>query len=167
MSTDHVVIHDGTVRPFGFECLNCGSTMPLGMPIATSDLVAASEMFVAKHRDCRSRGQDEKAMAVLALPMQENDAEARTIADYLRQLLRGVLTEKEGFNGKRPFGNSGWIGDLEKSLVKHGVVKGSFDPEGEYLDRVDEAAALKTLLDAVDALFDRASRPPAPAGGAS
>ena len=46
MSTDHVVIHDGTVRPFGFECLNCGSTMPLGMPIATSDLVRAMEQAI-------------------------------------------------------------------------------------------------------------------------
>ena len=47
----------------------------------------------------------EEAQRVLNLPMQDNDAGAATIRDYLVALVREVWRERDGFSGKRPFGN--------------------------------------------------------------
>ena len=62
---------------------------------------------------------------VLKLPMQENDADAETIGEYLAALLGSLIREGEGFSSKRPFGNSGWYSDLKFALVKGGAVNGS------------------------------------------
>lgn len=59
---------------------------------------------------------------ILNLPMQENDAQAETVRDYLKALLERVWVEQEGFSGKRPFGNSGWYWDLYLPLLDAGVV---------------------------------------------
>lgn len=88
---------------------------------------------------------------VLDLPMDENDADAATVRDYMKALLRAVLTETEGFSGKRPFGNSGWDWDMHKPLVRAGLVKGTLDADG-YLDAHDAEAADKMLLAAVNDL---------------
>lgn len=53
---------------------------------------------------------------ILATPMGDNNAGAATIGEYLCKLLVMVLEETEGFDGKRPFGNSGWIAELHDSL---------------------------------------------------
>ncbi len=88
---------------------------------------------------------------VLALEMAPNDANAKTIKDYLKALLGALMSEQEGFSGKRPFGNSGWIGDLEAALVKGGAVVGTLDDDG-WVETVDEKAALKIILSAIEAL---------------
>lgn len=55
MNSHHIVAHDGTHRPFGFECLHCGATRMIPLPIATDKFVAASNEFVAKHLACPAR----------------------------------------------------------------------------------------------------------------
>jgi hypothetical protein len=85
---------------------------------------------------------------ILEIPMQENDAEAATIGDYFRSLLKEIWTEGEGFSGKRPFGNSGWECDLYVALVKAGVVDGKLDSEG-YLEKCDEAKANTVIMKAI------------------
>ncbi|MBS3648836.1 hypothetical protein KEU06_09480 [Pseudaminobacter sp. 19-2017] len=57
---------------------------------------------------------------VLNLKMPGNDADAETIRDYLKALLKALWAEGEGFSGKRPFGNSGWEYDLYQVLEKIG-----------------------------------------------
>lgn len=52
-NTDHVVAHDGTRHPFGFECLHCGGRLGLTLPVSVDEFVSASEAFVKKHRDCQ------------------------------------------------------------------------------------------------------------------
>lgn len=42
------------------------------------------------------------------IPIQENDAGAKTIGEYLKKLLLTLWDEEDGFSGKRPFGNSSW-----------------------------------------------------------
>jgi hypothetical protein len=42
----------------------------------------------------------------------DNDAGVGTVKEYLRALLLEVWEKQESFNGKRPFGNSGWEKDL-------------------------------------------------------
>jgi hypothetical protein len=84
---------------------------------------------------------------VLDLPMQDNDAGAKTVKDYLQRLLRGVWIEEEGFDGKRPFGNSGWQQEVYSTLVKAGFIKA--DNEGYPYD-FDVAEELVLL--AIDAM---------------
>lgn len=74
---------------------------------------------------------------VLATPMQQNDANAATIADYLRALLADVWKYDEGFNGKRPFGNSGWKCEVYTALVAADIIPGRIDSDG-YLDECDD-----------------------------
>lgn len=81
---------------------------------------------------------------ILDLPMQQNDAGADTIEEYLATLLLAVWDQKEGFSGKRPFGNSGWELDLHIPLVKAGFIDGSLDGD-DYLARSDDAAAHRLI----------------------
>ena len=92
-----------------------------------------------------------EAMAVLDLPMFTNDAEAATVRGYLKALLRGLWVKQEGFSSKRPFGNSGWTGELEIALIKAGKIPGSVSPEG-WLEESDSNAAHKVILEAIDQL---------------
>jgi hypothetical protein len=70
-----------------------------------------------------------------------------TIRWYLIELLAKVWEQGEGFNGKRPFGNSGWENDLYLPLVAGGFVKGELDEDG-CLDLVDNESA-NTLVFAI------------------
>lgn len=55
-----------------------------------------------------------------------------TLGEYLTLLLKTLLEEQEGFSGKRPFGNSGWMTDISIGLVKGGAVDGrvKYDEDG-------------------------------------
>ena len=78
----------------------------------------------------------ETARAVLALEMGENDANAKTIREYLTKLLVLVWEDREGFNGKRPFGNSGWENEIYAAIVKAGLVAGVLN-DHEGLDEIE------------------------------
>lgn len=88
---------------------------------------------------------------ILALPMQDNDADAATIRDYLVALLVEVWADGEGFSGKRPFGNSGWSGELFIPLVKAGIIDGQLD-EDDNLDDCDDRAGELAIHAAIKAL---------------
>jgi hypothetical protein len=87
---------------------------------------------------------------ILALPMDANDAGATTIGDYLRKLSSEVWRENEGFDGKRPFGDSGWEYVVYAALAKGGAIKASFDDAGdlEYFDTDVAHALVQTAIDA-------------------
>lgn len=87
------------------------------------------------------------AEQLLALPLDQNDAGADTVRDYLIKLLRVLWREEEGFSGKRPFGNSGWVYEVYLPMVRAGFVTGKLDEDG-YIEHVDSRAA--------DALIDKA-----------
>lgn len=89
---------------------------------------------------------------ILDLPMEEgNDADVKTIREYLKELLSELWRKRDGFSGKRPFGNSGWAGELEIALVQGGAIDGSIDGDG-YLDECDGDAAKKLIEEAIAAL---------------
>jgi hypothetical protein len=92
-----------------------------------------------------------KSMNILDIEMQKNDANAKTIRDYLKALLTKLWTEGEGFSGKRPFGNSGWEFEIYTALIKAGAVDGKLDQDG-YLDKVDDMAANKLIFEAIESL---------------
>lgn len=78
---------------------------------------------------------------ILDLPMGNNDAEANTVRDYLKELLAKLWSEEEGFSGKRPFGNSGWSYELHRPLIEAGLVAED-----------DDEKANELIFDAIDAL---------------
>jgi len=88
---------------------------------------------------------------ILNLPMQENDAEAKTIRDYLKELLKELWVEGEGFSGKRPFGNSGWHHELYTTLIIHKVIDGTLDEDG-YIDHCDDAQGDTIIIAVINAL---------------
>lgn len=90
-------------------------------------------------------------MSVLDLPMQENDAGAKTIREYLKGLLHVLWNEGEGFSGKRPFGNGGWEYEIYTALVMGKAVKGELTEDG-YIDSVDEKAANELIFEAIESL---------------
>lgn len=89
-------------------------------------------------------------MNVLDIPMQDNDANAKTVRDYLKALLAKLWREGEGFNGKRPFGNSSWNYEIYWALATAGAVSSKI--EGDELVDVDEAAADKLIQQAISTL---------------
>lgn len=92
------------------------------------------------------------AEAVLNTPMQENDAEAATVREYLRTLLSTLWREEEDFDGKRPFGNSGWKGEVTLALVKADLIDGGINSEG-LLDWAEYDDADGLITDCIDHLF--------------
>ncbi|WP_395452901.1 hypothetical protein ACHMW5_02500 [Azospirillum melinis] len=89
--------------------------------------------------------------AALDLPMQENDANAKTVRDYLKALLMGVWMRGESFDGKRPFGNSGWEYDLYRPLVVAGLVPGDVCANA-FGKEFDRDAADRIICEAIEAL---------------
>ncbi|MFI1197720.1 hypothetical protein ACH4T9_31290 [Micromonospora sp. NPDC020750] len=81
------------------------------------------------------------ARQALALTLPNNDAEAATIRDYLIELLAKVWEDGECFNGKRPFGNSGWEYDLYPPLIAAGLVPGRVGADGNVEDIDDRGAS--------------------------
>jgi hypothetical protein len=74
-----------------------------------------------------------KQHPILDLPMQENDANAKTVRDYMKALLTQVITQKEGFSGKRPFGNSAWEYDMHEALFRSKLVEWDDDQTAEKM----------------------------------
>jgi hypothetical protein len=91
-------------------------------------------------------------MNILDLEMEENDAKAQTIRDYLKKLLIELWVREEGFSGKRPFGNSGWKHDIYRTLVLNNVVSGSIT---EYDDCIDIDIPRESMKEA-DKLIEEA-----------
>lgn len=91
---------------------------------------------------------------ILDIPMDrdDNDAAAESIGDYLRVLFLTLWQEKEGFNSKRPFGNSCWEFELAKPLIKHGIIEGKLDDDG-YIDDVDKKALGHTIGKLINHVF--------------
>lgn len=88
---------------------------------------------------------------VLDCPMGDNDAGAATVREYLVKLLAEVWTERECFNGMRPFGNSGWEYEVYAALIAADLVTGVLDEDG-YIDDVDHGTASRLVSDAIASL---------------
>ncbi|HEY8878251.1 MAG TPA: hypothetical protein VIN03_11845 [Roseateles sp.] len=87
--------------------------------------------------------------AALDLKFAKKDADsgAKSVREYLRELLSELWHEEECFSGKRPFGNSGWQWDVYRELVAANLVNGQLDRDGNLEDFDEEAGAL--LMQAV------------------
>lgn len=90
--------------------------------------------------------------SILNVKMQDNDAEAETIGDYLQTLLWDLWSQGEGFSSKRPFGNSSWEYELYAALVTAGLVEGSLNEDG-YIESVDHYEANELIKKAILAMY--------------
>lgn len=90
---------------------------------------------------------DEQMDAALNAIIENSDAgDDITVRQYFSSLLRTVWEEEEGFSGKRPFGNSGWQGEIYAALIGAGYLKGKVvDGYGE----VDDDKELPKILDLI------------------
>jgi len=75
-----------------------------------------------------------------------------TLRDYLKDLLRTVWVEEEGFSGKRPFGNSSWQHNVYAPLVKAGLVAGVIDTDG-YVERMDDRGGDDLVKAVIEYIF--------------
>jgi hypothetical protein len=91
---------------------------------------------------------------ILDLAMEENDADATTIRDYLKELLVMVWEKDESFSGKRPFGNSGWKYDIYRTLATHKLIEAEIDEDGDVIDiqRSEYTKADQLILEAIASL---------------
>lgn len=90
------------------------------------------------------------ALKILDLPLKEdNGAGEKTVKGYLKRLLMSVVQDQEGFSGKRPFGNSGWMSELHWALIKGGVIKGTIDEDG-YIESCDDDVAKIKIQQAIE-----------------
>lgn len=96
---------------------------------------------------------------ILAVPMGTNDSREETVGGYLAALLELVWDEGEGFDGKRPFGNSGWHYDLHRPLAEAGLAVGTRDRYGDM--NVDHGTVDRLVKLAISALRNPAPVTPA------
>ncbi len=86
---------------------------------------------------------------ILELPLDEgDDSGASTVRGYLVALLGELWSVKEGFSGKRPFGNSDWQWDLYAALGRGGAVPIVFDDDG-YVEQVDTRECDRLIASAI------------------
>jgi hypothetical protein len=71
-----------------------------------------------------------------------------TIRDFFYELLKKLWIEREGFSGKRPFGNSSWDEDLIKCLIQNNLIVGEIDEDG-YLNKYDSNEVEKIVLEKI------------------
>ncbi len=74
---------------------------------------------------------------LLALPLPDNDSGASTVGGYLAELLLKVWEKEEDFDGKRPFGNSGWQRNLTAMLGNAGALAVAEDDGKSVTERAD------------------------------
>lgn len=93
-------------------------------------------------------------MNILDIEMQENDAKAKTIKEYLKKLLLGVWIREESFNGKRPFGNSGWKYEVYVALARAKVISADMDDDNYIQDisLAEEEKANNLIEEAIKSL---------------
>lgn len=86
--------------------------------------------------------------SILDLSMEGNDAQAHTVRAYLKTLLLLLWEDPESFNGKRPFGDSGWEHDLFDTLLRNRIISGHIDEDGDVRE-IDEETAHKLIKNAI------------------
>lgn len=123
-----------------------------GFPLERGDTVSA--VHLETHRLEVARTGEPDGALILALPMRQNDAGAATVREYLLRLPTTVWDERGGFNGKRPWGNSGWEYDLHEALIRGGLIAAEVDSDGFVEDwgAVDKREAHRMIQAAIDAL---------------
>lgn len=117
----------------------------------------------AKAEPKRECGDRRQMLTALDVRFTSDAGDNLTVREYLCRLLAAVWEEEEGFDGKRPFGNSGWQRDVYAALIGAGFIEGKLDSNGS-IDHYDRAAAEKYVLDLISLVSDATMIVFSPAG---
>lgn len=82
------------------------------------------------------------------------DVGGRPFRAMLKDLLTMVLLQGEEFDGKRPWGDSGWEWDIYNAMVVNGFVRGVVDEYGD-VDGVDITECDELIMRCVEEIFDK------------
>jgi hypothetical protein len=87
---------------------------------------------------------------ILSIKFKSRDLEREvTIKEYFIALLEALWNEKEGFDGKRPFGYSGWEYEIYRVLVKNNLIPGKLHEDGgikEYDRKTADEFVLNNII---------------------
>lgn len=73
-------------------------------------------------------------MNYLDIEIYSNDLDQQiTLREYFKKLLIQLWIDEECFDGKRPFGNSGWQYDVYSALISKGIIDGKFNEDGLFV----------------------------------
>lgn len=94
--------------------------------------------------------------ALEAKLLDENEKNT-TVGKYLCSLLQALWVQEERFNGKRPFGESGWKHYVYEALVRSGHIEGRiFYEEGqEFIEEYDTKKADKLIAELIKEVFKK------------
>ena len=93
-------------------------------------------------------------MTLSEIPIKNNrTGEVVALKVYLRNLILTLWREGHQFNGKRPFGDSGWKWDIYTAMIEHKFLKGKLDEDG-YIDDVDEVSASAIIENLIQEVFE-------------
>ena len=82
------------------------------------------------------------------------ESETVTLKQYFHMLLLKLWISEEVFDGRRPWGNSGWTYDVFVVLIKNGLIPGKIDDEGFVKEvDVDEAKAF-VITEIINPIFN-------------
>lgn len=102
---------------------------------------------------------------ILNLPIEDTNTDAKTLGQYLFQLLESLILEGEGFDTYAPLGKEEWVDPVRHTLILNQVLDGTLDEYG----RIDDFNAvqfngtmlnLSTFLQKAD--YSTLQLPPAP-----
>lgn len=127
MAEVYVKLRDGEVHKS--SCMGIAATGDYDKDggLVGIEILGAIEVTV-EGRTVHSETEDLGAR-ILDLPMQDNDAGASTVREYLCTLLAVLWDQQECFGGKKPFGNSGWHHELYEPLVTAGILPGELETD--------------------------------------
>lgn len=95
--------------------------------------------------------KEKSLLSALDIRFDSDAGDNITIRDYLSALLEMLWHEKDGFSGKRPFGNSGWHYELISPLIKHGYITGELD-EDDCVNSYDSKEANAYVMQLIKAM---------------
>lgn len=89
----------------------------------------------------------------------EGDFGEGTVREYLTDLLAMVWSEREGFSGKRPWGNSSWEWELYQPMIDAGFLEA--DPaydDSRQLSADERQKADRLIAEAIKSLAEEGTR---------
>ncbi len=156
---DKIAVERGALEALQYESLKADQ-----MPEGDEELAQAWAALEAAHEETRRRAAAVEALVqippggrtmtpreLLDLPLPSNDSGASTVRGYLVALLAGVWREEQGFDGKRPFGNSGWQTDVYVPMMRAGLISGRLEDD-YYVMEMDYRAGGELILAAIKTL---------------
>jgi hypothetical protein len=102
----------------------------------------------------KNAGSRERMLAALEVRFDSDAGNNLSVREYFGRLAYECWNEEEGFDGKRPFGSSGWHRDVICALVGAGFIACKIYGDGEIdYGSYDRRAAHAYMLELITLAF--------------